>query len=187
MIHISNSTELFCFVLSFIFWQHLWSCQDWVIDLFCLWTFLHTGNMSGMVLAYFALFSLTWFYLLSMYVIMSVSGRVLTCLVLHFLLEFYVLIPSVVMSGWILTCFACWFIDVLCTESVYADIRTGTDLWQRALIVTLWCCLTGRLGNHRHHDLIPHSVILSWCRPNQSLPYPSDAERQARNWQVSIM
>ena len=39
---------------------------------------------------------------------------------------------------------------------------------------------------HQHHDLISHSVTVSWHRTNKSLPYPNNAKCQARKWQVSI-
>ena len=40
---------------------------------------------------------------------------------------------------------------------------------------------------HQHHDLISHSVTLSWHWSNQSIPYPNNAEHLARKWQVSIL
>ena len=38
----------------------------------------------------------------------------------------------------------------------------------------------------QHHDLISHSVKLSWYWANQSLPYPSNAKHLARKGQGSI-
>ena len=38
-----------------------------------------------------------------------------------------------------------------------------------------------------HHDLISHSVTLSWHWANQSLPYPNNAERQTRKQQLSTL
>ena len=46
----------------------------------------------------------------------------------------------------------------------------GIDLWQCTLLMTLLCCPTGKPG-HQHHDLISHSVTLSWHWANQSLCY----------------
>ena len=34
--------------------------------------------------------------------------------------------------------------------------------------------------------MLSHSVTLSWRWANQSIPYPNNAEHQARKWQVSI-
>ena len=38
-----------------------------------------------------------------------------------------------------------------------------------------------------HHDLLSHSVTLFWNWTNQSLPYPNNAEHQARKPQVPIL
>ena len=43
------------------------------------------------------------------------------------------------------------------------------------------CCPTG------YSHLLSHSVTLSWLWANQSLPYPNNAERQAKKWQISIL
>ena len=39
----------------------------------------------------------------------------------------------------------------------------------------------------QHSDPISHSVTLSWYCANQSLPYPINAKRPPRLWQVSIL
>ena len=70
---------------------------------------------------------------------------------------------------------------VLCPS----NIKSHTDLWQCAVIVTLYCCPTGKPGC-QHIGLISHSVTFSWRWANQSLLYPNYAERLARTWQVSI-
>ena len=57
-----------------------------------------------------------------------------------------------------------------------------TNLWLCTLIVTCWWCLTGR-PDHQNHDLISHSVTLSWQWAEQSLAYSSNAERK---WHVLI-
>ena len=61
----------------------------------------------------------------------------------------------------------------------------GTDLLQCAPMETLYCCLTGTPGRE-HHDLLSHSVTLSWHWAKKSLPYPNNAERPSRKRQVSI-
>ena len=48
-----------------------------------------------------------------------------------------------------------------------------------------WCCWSH--WDHRHHDLISHSVTLSWHRAYQSLPYPNNAKHLARKRLVSIL
>ena len=62
----------------------------------------------------------------------------------------------------------------------------GTDLWQCALMVTLYYCVTGTSGCW-HRDLLSHSISLSWHWTNQSLPYHNNAKHQAREWQVSVL
>ena len=52
--------------------------------------------------------------------------------------------------------FACSLVSVLATSKV----RTGTNMWQCPLMVTLQCCSTWK-SYHWHHDLTPHSVTLS--------------------------
>ena len=59
-------------------------------------------------------------------------------------------------------------------------------LWQCALMATLDCCFTAQPG-HPHHALLSLWVTLSWHWANQFLPYPNNAEHQAREWQVSIL
>ena len=73
------------------------------------------------------------------------------------LLLFYILATSKVISGQVLTC-----------DSARA--------W--------WLYSASPLGNH---NLIFHSVTLSWHWDNQSLPYPNNAERMAKKWQLSIL
>ena len=77
-----------------------------------------------------------------------------------FLLKFYVLAISNVISGWAPTCDQC------------------------TLMVALYHCPTGRRG-HWYHDSISHSVRLSWHSTNQSLPYPINAGCETRKRQVS--
>ena len=48
----------------------------------------------------------------------------------------------------------------------------------------LWLYSAAPLG--KHHDLISHSVSLSWRWAKQSIPYPINAEPQARTRQISI-
>ena len=68
----------------------------------------------------------------------------------------------------------------LCPGNISGNIRTGTDLWQCAHMITLQYFPIGKSGR-QHHDLISHSVTLSWHWANESLPYPDNAE------QVSIL
>ena len=49
----------------------------------------------------------------------------------------------------------------------------------------LLCCPTGR-PCWQYHDLISHSVTISWPWTNQSLPYPNNAKHLVRKWQVSM-
>ena len=81
---------------------------------------------------------------------------------LGWLLEFYVLATSTVILGALPTC------DSACS------------------VQTLYCCPTGKSG-HWHHDPLSHSVTLSWDWANQSLPYPINADRQARKRQISVL
>ena len=68
------------------------------------------------------------------------------------------------------------FIVVLCS--------CHSDLWQCTLMATLQCCHECAPGC-QHHYLLSHSVTLLWHWANQSvLPYPSNAEHQARKQQV---
>ena len=53
-------------------------------------------------------------------------------------------------------------------------------------MATLKCCLTGTPGCE-HHALLSHLVTLFWHWTNQPLPYLNNAERQAREQQVSIL
>ena len=69
-----------------------------------------------------------------------------------YLLLFYVLATSKVISGRVPTC-----------DSAHP-------------LASLQCCLAGTPG-HQYHDLNSHSVILSWHWANQSLPYPNIAKR----------
>ena len=46
--------------------------------------------------------------------------------------------------------------------------------WQLSSAVTL-----GRPG-HKEHDVISHSVTLSWHGGNQFLPYPNNGKHQGR-------
>ena len=61
----------------------------------------------------------------------------------------------------------------------------GTNLWQCTLMVTLQYCLTGTPG-HRDHDLLSHSVTLSWHLANQSLPYSNNVKHRARQRSIYI-
>ena len=57
-----------------------------------------------------------------------------------YLLGFYMLATSKVISGWKLTCL---FVVVLCPDNIKGYIKTG-DLWQRTLLATLlWCPAAG--------------------------------------------
>ena len=58
--------------------------------------------------------------------------------------------------------------------------------WQCKLVATSSCCPTWRPG-HQHHDLISHSVTLSWHWANQFLTYSNNTKRQARKRQVAIL
>ena len=75
---------------------------------------------------------------------------------------------------------------VLRPSNIYSHTRRGTDLWLCAHMVILLHCLTGKPG-HKHHDLISHSVTLSWHWASQSLFFLNNAEHLARKWQVSIL
>ena len=86
---------------------------------------------------------------------------ILFMLCLRWLFKFYPLTTSKVMSWWVLT-----------SDSVH-----------------LWLLYSSApLRNHaaQHHELISHSVTLSWQWTNQPLSYPINAEHQARMRQVSI-
>ena len=52
-----------------------------------------------------------------------------------------------------------------------------------------WLYSSSSLGHqpHWHHDLLSHSVALFWHWSHQSLPYPNNAEHQARESQVSLV
>ena len=73
---------------------------------------------------------------------------------------------------------------VLHPSKIYHHIRMGADLWQCTLIVTLLVLPHERPGQ-QHHDLISHSVTLSWYWANQSLLRPNNAKHLARKQQVS--
>ena len=78
------------------------------------------------------------------------------------LLLFYVLAKSKVITGRGPTC-------------------NSAHLW--------WLYSAASLGHGKGHGAHwhSHSVILSWHWANESLPYPNNAEYQARKWQVSIV
>ena len=79
-----------------------------------------------------------------------------------YLLLFYVLATSEVISGQVLTC-------------------DSAHLWR--------LYSTAPLGNQATSTMsqFPHSVTLSWHWANQSLPHPNNAEHLARKRQVSIL
>ena len=83
------------------------------------------------------------------------SERRLVC----WLLELYVLAISKLVSGWV------------------------QNLRQYICIATLLDLSTDKQG-HQNHDMIPDSVILSWCWSQPVWPYPNNAERLATKWQV---
>ena len=61
----------------------------------------------------------------------------------------------------------------------------GIDLLQWTLMVT--CnAVHWKIRPSAQHNLISHSITLSWHWENQSLYYPIDAKQQTRKWQVSI-
>ena len=68
------------------------------------------------------------------------------------------------------------FIVVLYPGKIYGHIRMTIDLWQYSIMLS-----------HRETNLISHSVTLSWHWANQYLPYPSNAQFQARQRQVYIV
>ena len=73
---------------------------------------------------------------------------------------------------WALDLFCFLFCAYLSFLYILATSGWGVDLWQCALMVTLY---------HWHHDLISHTVTLSWYCANQSMSsYPINAECQAR-------
>ena len=51
-------------------------------------------------------------------------------------------------------------------------------------MATFQCCPTGK-PVHQYYNLISHSVTLSFYWASQCLPYPNNAERLARKWEVS--
>ena len=79
---------------------------------------------------------------------------------LVWLLEFHVLATSKVISGLVLIC-------------------CSMHSW--------WLYSVTWKSGYQHHDMISYSVMLSWHWANQSPPYPINAKRQARKWQVSIL
>ena len=78
------------------------------------------------------------------------------------------------------------FVVVLHPSNIWGNIKMVTNMWQCALMVTLYGCLTGTPG-YWHHDLLSHSVTLSWHWANQSLHYPNNAKRKARKQHISIL
>ena len=70
-------------------------------------------------------------------------------------------------------------------NNIEGNIRMGTDLCQCTLMATLQCWLMGT-PVRQHHDLISHSVTLSWHWANQFLPSANNAEHQARKQQAWI-
>ena len=52
-----------------------------------------------------------------------------------------------------------------------------------------WLYRAASLGHQATSTMTccPNEIILSWHWVNQSFPYPNNAERQAKKWQVSIL
>ena len=62
----------------------------------------------------------------------------------------------------------------------YQDCYQTCDSWQLYSAAPLW------YQPAQHHDLISHSVTLSWHWANQYLPYPNNAENLAKKRQVGV-
>ena len=92
---------------------------------------------------------------------------------------------SVIITSWHSWCGillnACLLFYVLATSTIIS----GQELTcQCALLVTLLYCPTGTPGYQHNHDLILHSVTLSWHWANQPLPCSDNAESLARKRHV---
>ena len=103
------------------------------------------------------------------------------------LLGLYIPSPSKDISGWVPTC-DCTFMVVSWLLEFYILATTKTvwgwaPTYDSVHLLQIYSAVTGRTG-HQHHDLISHSVTLSWHSANQSLPYPNNTECLARRRQV---
>ena len=78
-------------------------------------------------------------------------------------LEFYFLVTSKVISTWLM----------ICGSAPTWQLNTDAPLQNET--------------THWYHDLISHSVTLSWHWANQSLSHPVNTERQVTVRQVSIL
>ena len=77
------------------------------------------------------------------------------------------------------------FAAVLRPSNISGHMRMGTNWWPCTLMVTLNCCPTGRQG-FQHHDLISHSLTLSWYWASQSFSYPNNVKSVGRKrWSFS--
>ena len=87
-----------------------------------------------------------------------------------------------------------WKLEILCLEReskpdlltsgpvcelVYRLCFLMSSIYPRLPICTKLC--------HQHHDLLSHSVTLSWYWANQPLSYPNNVECLVRMWKVSIL
>ena len=78
------------------------------------------------------------------------------------------------------------FVVVFCPSSI---LRSHQDRYWLATVRIYGNFIshpTGKQG-HQYHDLISHSITLSWNWTNQSLPYPHNVECLDRKRQVSIL
>ena len=84
-----------------------------------------------------------------------------------------------------------WFNYILCRLfweffSSLQHLRSYQDVYRLCTHGNFIVLPTGKSG-HQYHDLISHSVTLSWYWTNQSLPYPNNAEHQDKERQVSML
>ena len=77
-----------------------------------------------------------------------------------------------------------WEFYILVTSKVISSQAPTCDSAQ-----SWWLHSAAPLGKsgHRHHDLISHTVTLSWHWAKQSLPYRNKAQHLTRKQQVSIL
>ena len=99
---------------------------------------------------------------------------------------------STMKSSWVHTVASrhtLYCLSVCCSFTSYQHLRSYQDGYRLVTVHTHgdFMMLHSEKPGCQHHDLISHSVTLSWNWANHSLPSPNNAERLANKRQVSIL